>query len=224
MTEMTETLSDFLHYLAKSENADTAGIPSLEKLSDELSINRAALREQLAVARALGLVEVKPRIGTRRLPYTFTPTLQQSVGYAIMLDKKHFHQYSDLRINIENAYFEQAARALTAKDIDELEMLVWVAWEKLRSNPPQIPHQEHRDLHLKIYSCLDNIFVLGILEAYWDAYERVELNTFTDYNYLTKVWQYHSDIVQAIKRKDFSNAHRIMIEHTELISARPDMQ
>ena len=220
---MNNILSEFLQYLASHEEADSEGIPALDKLSDELGINRAALREQLAVARALGLVAVKPRIGTRRLPYTFTPALQQSVGYAILRDNSNFEKYSDLRAHVESAYFHQAVRELTAEDIDELEKLVWIAWEKLRGDPPQIPHQEHRDLHLLMYKRLDNIFAFGILEAYWDAYESVELNIFTDYNYLTNVWQYHSDIVQAIKRGDFEAAHKTLLDHTELIAARPNV-
>lgn len=218
---MDDILSEFLKYLASHEEADNEGIPALDKLSAELGINRAALREQLAVARALGLVAVKPRIGTRRLPYTFTPALQQSLGYAILRDKGNFEKYADLRTHVESAYFHQAAQALTPEDIDKLEKLVWSAWEKLRSNPPQIPHQEHRELHLAIYKRLDNIFATGILEAYWDAYESVELNIFTDYNYLTNVWQYHSDIVQAIKRSDYDNAHKFLLDHTKLIAARP---
>ena len=52
-------------------------------------------------------------------------------------------------------------------------MLIERALEKLRGTPVQVPHEEHRKLHLMIYSRLDNPFVTGILEAYWDAYEAV---------------------------------------------------
>ena len=53
----------------------------------------------------------------------------------------------------------------------ELTALVEQAWEKLRGTPIHIPQYEHRQLHLSIYQRLDNPFVSGILEAYWDAYE-----------------------------------------------------
>ena len=39
------------------------------------------------------------------------------------------------------------------------------AWDKLRRTPIQVPHEEHRNLHLLIYSRLENPFVTGILEA-----------------------------------------------------------
>ncbi len=220
---MSTKLSEFLKYLATHEQADTEGIPALDKLSEDLEINRAALREQLSVARALGLVAVKPRTGTRRLPYTFTPALQQSLGYALLRDQKYFELYSDLRNHIESAYFHEAVAKLPPEDVQKLRDLIERAWEKLRGNPVQIPHEEHRDLHLLMYRRLDNVFVSGLLEAYWEAYEAVGLNVFTDYSYLTKVWEYHSNVVEAIAAGDYSKGYAVLMEHTELISARPNL-
>jgi len=218
---MFNKLSEFLKYLASRED-DAEGIPALDILSQELDINRAALREQVAVARALGLVSVKPRTGMRQLPYTFTPAIEQSLGYAILSDRVYFEKYSELRTHVESAYFHQAVRELTPEDIQELTALVESAWEKLRGTPAKIPHQEHRDLHLLMYKRLDNIFVTGILEAYWEAYEAVDLNIFTDYTYLTEVWEFHTKIIEAIARGEFDAAHQLLLEHTELISVRPN--
>ena len=83
-------LSEFLRYLASRDGADNGDFPSLTDLSSELGVSVASLREQLEVARALGLVEVKPRVGIRRLPFTFLPAVRQSLGYAIALDDKNF--------------------------------------------------------------------------------------------------------------------------------------
>ena len=218
---MFDKLSEFLKYLA-SHNGGAEGIPALDHLSVDLGINRAALREQVAVARALGLVSVKPRVGIRRLPYSFTPALQQSLGYAILRDRENFEKYSDLRTHVESAYFHQAVERLEPADIEELKELVESAWDKLRGDPAKIPHQEHRDLHALMYRRLDNVFVIGILEAYWEAYEAIDLNIFTDYTYLTEVWGYHTRIVEAIAHKEYDKAHQLLLSHTELITARPN--
>ncbi|OQX65433.1 MAG: hypothetical protein B5M51_00745 [Anaerolinea sp. 4484_236] len=217
----SNTISGFLRYLASHEQAETEGLPALDKLSAELQINRSTLREQLKVARALGLVAVKPRIGTRRLPYTFTPAVRQSLGYAIALDKNYFEVYSDLRNHIESAYFHEAVQKLSDADIQELKTLIDQAWKKLRGHPVEIPHSEHRELHMLIHKRLDNIFVTGLLEAYWEAYEAVGLNVFTDYEYLTKVWQYHTDMVNAIDNNDYDLGYKMLMEHTDLIYHRP---
>ena len=219
---MLQNLSKFLKYIAVCEDADCESIPALDQLSADLGINRAALREQVAVARALGLVSVKPRVGTRRLAYTFTPAIQQSLGYAILRNRANFEKYSDLRTHVESAYFHEAVKKLSADDLRGLKELVEKAWGKLRGTPAKIPHQEHRDLHILMYKRLDNIFVTGILEAYWEAYEAVDLNIFTDYSYLTKVWEHHDHIVTAIERKEYDEAHQMLLSHTELITARPN--
>jgi len=165
-----EPLSEFMRYLASNEEAESQGLPSLTALSQELGVSVASLREQLEVARALGLVDVRPRTGMRRLPYSFLPAVRQSLTYALARDKENFEFFADLRQHIEIAYWHEAAGKLTGEDHQKLSELIDQAWEKLRGNPVQIPHNEHRELHLTIYRRLANPFVLGILEAYWAAY------------------------------------------------------
>ncbi|PIV26855.1 MAG: hypothetical protein COS37_04280, partial [Anaerolineae bacterium CG03_land_8_20_14_0_80_58_20] len=187
-------LSEFLQYLASHEQAEQS-LPALTALSQELGVSVASLREQLEVARALGLVEVRPRTGIRRQPYSFSPAVRQSLQYALALDKNNFIAFADLRRHVETAYWHEAVQVLTPEDHNALKVLVARAWEKLRGAPIEIPHLEHRELHLTIYHRLNNPFVSGLLQAYWDAYETVGLNVFTDYHYLTEVWTYHQKMV-----------------------------
>jgi len=214
-------ISEFLRYLATHEEVENP-LPSLKKLSIELRVSLASLREQLEVARALGLVEVKPRLGTRRREYSFTPAIRQSLGYALALDDQHFRKYAELRNHVEASFWHEAVRKLTASDKQELENLVTHAWEKLRRTPVQVPHEEHRNLHLLIFSRLENPFVTGILEAYWEAYEAVGLNVFAgDYVYLKEVWKYHEMMVQAICTGDFEAGYEALVQHTDLLYHRP---
>ena len=213
---ISPNISEFLKYLAAHPEAEN-NLPPLAELSRELGVGVAALREQLEVARALGLVEVKPRTGMRRKPYTFAPAVMQSLDYAIALNKDHFVAFADLRQHIETAYWREAVKSLTPEDHKTLQDLVAQAWGKLRGNPPEIPHPEHRELHLTIYRRLNNPFVTGILQSYWDAYEAVGLNFFTDYNYLTEVWTYHQKMVDSICRNDVEGGYKALSEHTDLI-------
>ena len=214
-------ISEFLRYLAGHNEAE-GGLPTLGELSRELNVSVASLREQLEVARALGLVEVKPgRGGTRRRVYSFTPAIRQSLGYALALNDGHFRKYSELRNHVESAYWYEAVEKLTAADKQELRALVARAWEKLHGTPTQVPHEEHRDLHLLIYSRLENPFVTGILEAYWDAYETVGLNVFAGgYEYLQEVWQFHQIMVDSICSGDFKAGYEALVAHTDLLYHR----
>lgn len=219
---ISPNISEFLRYLAAHEEVEN-GLPTLNELSAELGISVASLREQLEVARALGLVEVKPgRGGTRRRSYSFTPAIRQSLGYALVLNEEHFRKYAELRKHIEAAYWHEAVEKLTGEDKNELQTIVARAWEKLRRTPIQVPHEEHRNLHLLIYSRLENPFVTGILEAYWEAYEAVGLNVFAGgYDYLQEVWQYHQIMVESISSGDHKAGYEALVAHTDLLYHRP---
>jgi len=211
-----------MRYLAKHEEAEAQGLPALTELSRELGVSVASLREQLEVARALGLVDVRPRTGIRRLAYTFRPAVHLSLGYALTLDESQFQKYSELRNHVEDAYWDEAVRKLTEADKQELLALLERAQEKLSGAPIQVPHEEHRNLHLMIYRRLENPFVTGLLEAYWDAYEAVGLNVFAGgYEYLQEVWQYHAKMVNAIRSGNYQAGREALIKHTDLLYHRP---
>jgi DNA-binding FadR family transcriptional regulator len=207
---------------ANGSATEPAQLPSLSEVSKELGVSVALLREQLEVARAIGLVEVRPRTGIRRLPYSFSPAVRQSLAYALAVDPAYFMDYSNLRIHLEASYWEDAACRLTPEDHRELKRLVARAWEKLNGQPIEIPHPEHRQLHLGIYRRLNNPFVLGLLEAYWEAYEAVGLNLYTDIDYLQEVWRYHEQMVQAICDGDFARGYAALLQHKDLLFHRPD--
>jgi len=210
-------ISEFMRYLAAHPQAEES-LPALTSLGTELGVSVASLREQLEVARALGLVEVRPRTGIRRLPFTFLPSVRQSLGYAMALDEANFQRFADLRKHVEAAYWHEAVEKLTPEDHDKLKQLVTRAWEKLDGRPIQIPHEEHKQLHLIIYGRLDNPFVSGILEAYWEAYESIGLNVFTDYAYLREVWEYHQKMVDSICGGDFETGYRALVEHADMLA------
>ena len=214
-------ISEFLRYLASHEETQ-GSLPTLNELSRELGISVAGLREQLEVARALGLVEVRPRTGTRRLDYSFAPAIKQSLAYALALNQSHFEKYSELRNHIEAAYWDEAVTLLTEEDKRELQNLITRAFNKLSGNPVQVPHEEHRKLHLLIYSRLNNPFVTGLLEAYWDAYEAVGLNMYAGgMDYLEEVWGYHKTMVQSISNGNYTAGRKALITHIDLLANRP---
>lgn len=218
---VSPNISEFLRYLASHPEADDK-LPSLNDLSRELNISVASLREQLEVARAFGFVEVRQKTGTRRLKYSFAPGIRQSLGYALALNDDHFRKFAEMRNHLEAAYWHEAVELLTAEDKTELQNILTKAWEKLNGTPVQVPHEEHRKLHLTIFSRLDNPFVIGILEAYWEAYESVGLNVFAgSYEYLQKVWKYHQEMIESICNNQFEVGYEALVRHTDLLYHRP---
>jgi DNA-binding FadR family transcriptional regulator len=212
--------SELLSYVIEQGFEVGDRLPPLTDLSDEIGISVGKLREQLEVARMLGLVEASPRRGITRTEYSFLPPVRLSLLTALAMDRQAFDLFSGLRIHLETAYWEEAVALLTEQDHAHLRALVASAKSKLRQQRIQIPFPEHRELHLSIYRRLNNPFVVGLLEAYWDAYAAVELNTYADLAYLEQVWDYHERMVGAIIAGDVGYGKQLLVEHMQLLSQR----
>ncbi len=213
-------LSKILFFLSNQYKLGTESISKIKELSSTLGVSPSVVREQLEVAKSLGLVEVKPRTGIKLLPYSFKPAIIQSIAYAINIDNHYFDALSNLRNHIESCYWQEAVNQLTADDITDLKALVDSAFTKLTSDPITIPQLEHREFHIKIFQRLNNVYVLGILESYWEMYDAVGLNYYLDRSYLTRVWNYHKEMVSAIEKGDVMGGYQALLKHMNLMNTR----
>lgn len=214
--------SELLRYIVEQDLKPGDRVPSLTELSRELSISVSKLREQLEVARILGIVEVRPRTGIRCQEFDFMPALRLSLFFALANDRRMFDLYSSWRIHTEAAYWQQAAESLTPDDFETLHRLIEQAWAKLRGSHIIIPHTEHRALHSTIFSRLENPFVRGMLDAYWEAYEAVEHNRYAELSYLEDVWQYHQKMVEQLEAGEIEASLQTFLDHTNLLPYQPD--
>ena len=215
-----KSLTALMSYLAALPETADNRLPALSELSKELNMSVATLREQLEVARTLGVVEVKPKTGIRKLPYDFYRTIKPGLTYALACGSISFHEFADLRKHLEAAYFLEAAQLLTPAEIEHLEGLISSAKMKLTSFPGQIPVEEHREFHTFIYRKLENPYLDGMLAAFWDVYHSSGFEVYPDLAYLERVWQYHSRIIEEIKARRFSQGLALLLEHIELVAQR----
>jgi DNA-binding FadR family transcriptional regulator len=220
ITRNNYQLSELLKYMAAIPDTADQRIPPLSELSQQLGISVASLREQLEVARLMGIVEIKPKAGIKKINYDLKPAVIASLTYAVESNQKTFQHLSNLRKHLEAAYFIEAAQLLSTKDLEDLADIVKRAQQKLRSIPGQLPNAEHREFHLLIYRRISNPLVNSLLETYWDLYRLTGLEVYPDLNYMDRVWQYHTRIVDNIRNGNFSKGLQILLEHMELITQR----
>lgn len=209
--------SDFLKYLIEHHVNPGNKLPPLSDIGDEMGVSVGKLREELAVARGMGVVSVRPRLGIQREPFNFSDAVLPAVLFSLATGETTFVQLSRLRQMIEVSFWDEAVVLLTPEDKAQLGQLVAQAWSKLRGEPIHIPNGEHRQLHLTIFSRLENPFVQGLLEAYWDAYDASELTRFMRYRYWVEVWTYHERIVEALCRNDTECGRQLLNEHFSLL-------
>ena len=104
--------SDLLNYIIAKGARPGDRLPSLDDLSKELKISTGKLREQLEVARALGLVEVRPNRGIRIADYSFLAAIRLSLLYVLGSDPGQFQAFGQLRNEVEAAFWYRATIVL----------------------------------------------------------------------------------------------------------------
>lgn len=218
--------SELLNYIIDGDFQPGDRLPTLSELQDDehLGVSTSKIREQLEVARVLGLVEVRSRTGMRLKEYSFAPAVRVSLLFALARDPGSFEMFGELRNHIECAFWHEACELLLDEDKQMMRDCVERAREHLSGQWIRIPHKEHRDFHLTVFKRLENPFVLGLLEAYWDAYDAVQLNTYADYAYHQSVWDYHEQILDFIVVGNYDAALTAFVEHTQLLRHQPRMQ
>ncbi|MFQ5400231.1 MAG: FadR/GntR family transcriptional regulator [Anaerolineae bacterium] len=209
--------SKFLRYLIAKQVSPGEKLPSLNDISTDLGMSVGKLREQLEVTRSLGLVSVRPRTGIQREPFDFAKVILDSVLFSLETGEATFAHFSQLRLALETSFWLEAVAKLTPEDKTHLRVIISRAWAKLKGEPIHVPNGEHRELHLAMFRRLDNPFVQGLLETYWDAYEASELTRFSSYQYWLDVWEYHERIVDALCEDNFDLGRKLLIEHFSLL-------
>jgi DNA-binding FadR family transcriptional regulator len=208
--------NDLLTFLAKSAVEHTA-IPSIPQLSKELGISTASIREQLEVARRLGVVEVRPKVGIQPRPFSLTEPLNTALTYGIAVDETLFDQFSDLRKHLESSYWFESVSQLNRTDVDQLQSLVDQAVSCIQNQPIQTPENEHREFHMTVYKRLDNPAVISLLNVYWDVYHESGMTLLMNRDYLVSVWNYHQLMVDALRDREFEKGYQALLMHMDLV-------
>lgn len=208
--------NDLLTYLAKSVVENTS-VPSIALLSLELGISTASVREQLEVAKRLGVVEVKPKVGIQLRAFSLTEPLNTALSYGLAVDSTLFDQFADLRKHLESSYWFESVSQLNRADVDHLQGLVTQALSRIQNQPMQVPEKEHREFHLTFFKRLDNPAVISLLEAYWDVYHKAGVTLLMDRDYLVSVWHFHQMMVDALRDREFEKGYQALLTHMDLV-------
>jgi DNA-binding FadR family transcriptional regulator len=217
-------MESITQYLVEAGPADCGDgpvkLPSLGDLAREIGISRGRLREELIAAQAYGLVDMRPGDGTYVNAFDFYTALRPAILYSMACDKEHFEHIRKLRAHLEVAFWDDAVRTLDDNDYKQMAGIIERAEQKLRGTPIEIPHDEHRELHLLIFSKLNNPFVQGLLKVYWDAYEAVELHHYFQLSYYQAMWSSHRAVVEALTSGHGDEGKRALVQHFTILEDR----
>jgi DNA-binding FadR family transcriptional regulator len=181
----------------------------MQELGEELGVSRSAMREAIKVLSAKGIVEVKPRTGTRVRPRSswnlMDPELLSWSG--LDLDRNLLGHLLKCRLLIEPGAAAMAAANASAAQLAMIEN----AFYRMKAAPTLADRvQADLDFHVSVLSASGNIF----LEQWGSAISSVLLAAFRISTETApsndEAFGVHAEVLEAIRLRNEPRSDRAM--------------
>src|SRR6185436_4437138 len=192
-------------------------LPTEHTLARRFRVSRPIVREAIQGLKALGVVESRPKIGLRVLPFDPTTHFDQIIP-RIRTDEERAELY-ELRCLLEPAILGLAARRVTPAALERLERLLEMPLPRGRNG---VREGIARDVafHEELWRIAGNRFVLsfrGLLLRYFADLERHPSHRPTG-ALMRKTNDQHLAIVRALKAGDIDRAQRELVRNLQTFS------
>ncbi|MEV0179542.1 FadR/GntR family transcriptional regulator [Streptomyces sp. NPDC050625] len=198
-----------------------APLPTEPELMVFLGASRNSVREALKALQAMGIVEIRHGFGTYVGPMTLAPMIE---GLAFRTVAGHYRgedsllQLLELREAVESGLVARLAGRLPETDLIELEGLV-VRMEQEAAQGAGLAETD-RAFHATLYRGLDNVLLSEVLEAFWDAFHRVQRDLLDVPQDPRVTCRQHREILDAVRSGDSIRAEEAIRDHFGNIRAR----
>lgn len=170
------------------------------ELAERFQVSKTPVREALATLRSEGLVRTFPRRGYQIVPVTFGD----------------MNELFDLRTILEAGAAELACKRITDSEVDDLNRLADVVYD--RSEQPSLERfiQANRDFHFAIAKASGNERLYQLLIRQIDELERFFYLGARLRDVSSETKSDHHAIVEVLKSRDPEAARAIMVRHNEM--------
>jgi len=182
-------------------------LPTEHALARRFRVSRPLVREAIQALRALGVVESKPRVGLRVLPFRPEAHLDAMIP-RIRTEEERAELY-ELRCLLEPAVLRLAARRASVEELDALERPLRAPLPRGRAAAVSDALERDIAFHEGLWRLAGNRFVLGLkglLVRYFAALERGSLSLAA----LRRANAQHLAVVRALKAGDVRRAERAL--------------
>ncbi|MFH9671337.1 FadR/GntR family transcriptional regulator [Streptomyces sp. NPDC017405] len=198
-----------------------APLPTEPELMRLLGASRNSVREALKALQAMGIVEIRHGFGTYVGSMSFAPMIE---GLAFRTVAGHYRgedsllQLLELREAVETGLVSRLAGRLPQADLVELEALV-ERMEREAAEGTGLAATD-RAFHATLYRGLDNVLLGEVLEAFWDAFHRVQRDLVAAPQDPRVTCRQHREILDAVRSGDSLRAERAIRDHFGHLRAR----
>lgn len=191
------------HRIVRGEFSDRGGLPTEPELSAELGISRNVLREAMKVLASKGLVEVRPKTGTRvRTPEDWNVLDPDILGWFSLdgSELQNAHDFVEFRRIIEPKASYLAALRATDDDVAKIQ----TAYENLAAciaKPAQIPSADIV-FHRAIYNASHNIILRHLGSLITPLMQNQVVITTEPPGFFEKGLPLHRKVTEAIAKRN----------------------
>lgn len=196
------------------------GLPPEGVLAEDLGISRPSLREAVKSLESLGILEARHGEGIYVKAFSFDSILE-NLPYSMVADDAQVTDLLYARTYLELGAIPSVVRNIKPENIEKLRTLA----ETMLSNAlsQQTFFDEDRAFHAEMYRCMDNNFLLSLIDLFWRIFNNFLKNsgeTVIDYWQLEMSARDHLAIVEMLEKKDQAGLMWAHAKHFESISKR----
>jgi DNA-binding FadR family transcriptional regulator len=196
------------------------GLPPEGVLAEDLGISRPSLREAVKALESLGILESRHGEGIYVKEFTFDSILE-NLPYSMVANAAQVTDLLYVRTYLELGAIPSVLRNIQAENIAKLRLLAETMLSKALSHQTFV--EEDRAFHAEMYRCMDNSFLLSLIDLFWSIFNNLHNNAgvqSVDHWAMEMTARDHIAIVDMLEKKDKAGLMKAHAKHFESISKR----
>lgn len=196
------------------------GLPPEGVLAEDLGISRPSLREAVKSLESLGILESRHGEGIYVKAFSFDSIIE-NLPYSMVADDAQVTNLLYVRTYLELGAIPSVVKNIQPDNIEKLRSLAEAMLSKALAH--QTFFDEDRAFHAEMYRCMDNTFLLSLIDLFWRIFNNLIHHSgglVVDPGELETTARDHMAIVEMLEKKDKAGLIWAHSKHFESISKR----
>jgi len=195
-------------------------LPPEGMLAEDLGISRPSLREAVKSLESLGILESRHGEGIYVKAFSFDSILE-NLPYSMVANDAQVTDLLYVRTYLELGEIPSVVRNIKPENIARLRSLAETMLSKALEH--QTFFEEDRAFHAEMYRCMENSFLLSLIDLFWRIFNKLLTHTgelAVDNGELEMTARDHLAIVEMLEKKDKAGLMWAHAKHFESIAKR----
>jgi len=187
-------------------------LPSERELAGQFKAGRMVVREAFRTLEHSGLIYIKQgSYGGAFIKDADATVMTRSISDMVRIGNVTLQNLTEARLGIEMFVLELAMTRMTDDDLELLEKNIVGAGDKIRKGVRTL--DENTAFHVLLAKASKNPLCETIIKSIMEVTKSFMSSLKPEMAYVNRVLDYHKEIFQSIREKNFQNAREKMEEH-----------